>query len=79
MAQFMGTVRGSRGEESRLGTKSSGMITRCMSYDGVVHTVMWHNELTGKDHVRVTLAQHPKRGGNHIITLYDGPCSGEGK
>lgn len=32
MAHFYGTVQGGRGEASRLGHKSSGMLTRCNSY-----------------------------------------------
>lgn len=47
MAQFMGTVRGSRGEVSRLGGKSSGLRTICNGWDKGVEVFADH--VDGKD------------------------------
>jgi hypothetical protein len=53
MAQFYGSVHGSRGEATRLGGKGSGMRVLAASWQGAIRTVLWHNEELGVDCYRV--------------------------
>ena len=48
MARFRGTVQGGRGEASRLGTKNSGMVTKCYGWHSGVKVVASVDE-EGKD------------------------------
>lgn len=72
MAHFYGTVRGSRGTASRLGTKSSGMETVAASYSGAVAVSLY--ERNGVTYARIRLT--PWRGGGSLVELYDGPVDG---
>lgn len=51
MAHFRGTVQGSRGEASRLGSKSSGMSVVLNGWAVGVHVEATHED--GKDVIRV--------------------------
>lgn len=70
MAHFYGTVRGSRGEASRMGGERSGMVTYCASWRGAVRCHAYVNA-EGMDCVRVSLTQWRGRGVER--QLYDGP------
>lgn len=71
MAQFYGTVKGARGEASRLGNKQSGIHVSVKSWEGQVDVHL--NTRDGVDYAYVTLGAH---GGGQSIVLYRGPCSG---
>lgn len=62
MAQFMGVVRGTRGEGTRLGTKNSGMIVEACSWQGKVIVRMTHDETAGVDMFTVDMEPHHGRG-----------------
>lgn len=51
MAHFRGTVKGSRGVSSRLGSKKSGLVVTADGWDVGIRVEVWHGG--GKDHVRV--------------------------
>lgn len=53
MAQFIGFVKGQRGEASRLGSKASGLDVIAASYQGCIEVRLWHDEETGKDMFQV--------------------------
>jgi hypothetical protein len=53
MAQFYGTLQGSRGEASLLGTKFSGLETVAAGWNGAIKTEVFHRD--GRDMYRVTL------------------------
>lgn len=55
MAHFYGTLRGNRGQASRLGTKLSGLQTIAASWQGAVSVSLYHDETTGEDTVSVNL------------------------
>ena len=44
MAQFYGTLQGSRGEATRCGTKTSGMEAVAASWNGAVRVYLKHHE-----------------------------------
>lgn len=74
MAHFYGTLQGSRGKASRLGTKRSDLSTVAASWEGAVSVCLYHNETTGQDCARVALMPWHGRGVDRVI--YDGPVSG---
>ena len=51
MAQFRATIRGNRGQASRLGTKTSGIEAFVNGWDTGVAVVLDHSK--GKDRVKV--------------------------
>lgn len=57
MAHFRGTVQGSRGEASRLGSKSSGMDVVLNGWAVGVHVEAAHED--GKDVIRVFKTKGP--------------------
>ena len=71
MAQFFGCVKGSRGEATRLGDRSSGIVTSTKSWQGQVNVRMWHDARSGKDYVSVILEEH---GGGRSVVLFNGRC-----
>jgi hypothetical protein len=76
MAQFYSTIKGARGEASRLGNKASGMRASIMSYQGCIDVRMGALA-DGNDWVTVWLRPHPqsdKRGGVGVC-LFNGPCN----
>lgn len=51
MAQFRGTIKGQRGEASRLGSKASGLVVRANGWDTGVVVCLDH--VDGRDRVQV--------------------------
>lgn len=76
MAHFRGTVRGARGEASRLGGKSSGLIVVANSWEGRVTTELYYSEAEQCDWARVVLSPRSGSGGTII---YQGPVSYMGR
>ena len=74
MAQFWGTIKGARGEASRLGHKASGLDTYAASWQGAVSVRLWHDAKTGRDMAQVELTTHHSAGVHR--SLYRGPVSG---
>jgi len=74
MAQFWGTIKGARGEASRLGHKASGLDTYAASWQGAVSVRLWHDAKTGRDMAQVELTAHHGAGVHR--SLYRGPVSG---
>ena len=72
MAHFYGTLKGARGEASRLGTKSSGLRTVAASWQGAVD--VWLYEKDGRDYASISLM--PWRGAGKDVAIYDGPVDG---
>ena len=77
MAHFYGTVKGQRGEASRLGSKQSRLETVAASWQGSVRVYLYHDDETGNDMARVSL--QPWQGEGTSATVYDGPVSGAGR
>lgn len=77
MARFRGTIRGQRGEASRLGSPSSGLSAHIAGWQGAVDVELYDKD--GVDMARVSLGQHHSRGQWPPRVLYDGPVSGVGK
>lgn len=71
MAHFIGTVKGQRGEASRLGSKTSGLTTVAASWIGAVRVDL--SERDGVTHALVKLA--PWHGAGVDRILYDGPVN----
>jgi hypothetical protein len=76
MSHFYGVLNGSRGEATRLGTKSSGMTATAASWQGAVRTQLYTGD-DGIDRARVMLIEW--RGAGTYCVLYDGPISGPPK
>ena len=74
MAHFYGTIRGQRGEASRLGGKASGLTVYAASWQGAVRVTLYHHAATDTDYVDVYLTTH--RGAGTERLLYSGPVSG---
>jgi hypothetical protein len=60
MSHFYGTIKGSRGEATRCGSKGSGVSTVAASWGGAIKVVIWHDETTGED--KFTVRQIPWQG-----------------
>lgn len=75
MAQFLGSVQGSRGEATRLGDKNSGLQVEACSWQGKVVVRMWFDKVAGVDRYSVELRPHHGNGVN--ITLVNGEIVGE--
>ena len=73
MAHFYGTLKGNRGEASRLGTKASGIRTTAASWEGAVQVLLTHED--GVDTAYVSLIPWNGKGTNKV--LYSGPVSGK--
>jgi hypothetical protein len=67
MARFRGTVRGGRGEASRLGHKTTGLVVKARGWGGSVDVV-----LSTRDDKDWAFVVHTDSGG-HDTTLYNGP------
>lgn len=74
MAHFFGSVKGQRGEASRLGSKRSDLQTTSASWQGSVDVRLYYDAETGRDMAHVTL--QPWRGSGEHRELYHGPVSG---
>jgi len=78
MAHFRGVVRGSRGEASRLGSRS--LKTVAQAWGGEVQVTMWQETLgdTPGDYVRISVCANSATYGDNVAperTLYYGPLS----
>lgn len=62
MAQFYGTIQGSRGSASRLGDKQSGLQVSAASWSGRVEVDLWHDKVTKVDTFTIRQAPHHGRG-----------------
>lgn len=71
MAHFYGTLQGSRGEATRLGTKNSGLHVKACSYEGAIRVVLRYDPDTQQDIATVTMTRHMSKGTERI--LYKGP------
>jgi hypothetical protein len=72
MARYRGTLRGCRGEASRLGHSSSGLTTVAASWQGAVRVELYADG--DRDFARVILTRH--RGVGIERLLFDGPVNG---
>lgn len=70
MSHFYGTLEGNRGKATRAGTKHSGMITYCASWNGAICCRAYVNA-RGADCVIVGKVPWQGKGVEEI--LYDGP------
>ena len=52
MSHFYGTLKGSRGEASRCGTRNSGLETHAASWKGAIRVAVFTDD-DGEDHFRV--------------------------
>lgn len=69
MAHFYGTLKGSRGEATRCGTKASGLVTYAASWMGAVRSEVFVRD--SEDWARVELV--PWHGNGTSRFLYEGP------
>ena len=74
MAHFLASIKGNRGEASRLGTKKSGLHSVAASWQGAVEVFISQDAVTGKDVASVFLI--PWHGKGITQTLYVGPVGG---
>ena len=72
MAHFYGALKGNRGETSRLGSHSSGLVTTAASWQGAVRVILYAQDGIDRAHVWHV----PWHGQGTTRTLYDGPVSG---
>ena len=75
MAHFLGSVRGTRGEVSRLGGKDSGVSVTAASWQGAVVTRLYVDATTGKDFAVIELTPWHGRGAS--LEIYRGPVDGK--
>ena len=64
MAHFYGSVKGARGEATRLGGKGGGMKAIAAGWEGAIRTTVYHDEATGNDMYRVELIPWGSSGGS---------------
>jgi hypothetical protein len=74
MAHFLGSIRGRRGEATRLGSKRSGLRIKAASWQGAVVVFLHHNEVTGRDMAEISFQTHHDGGTSRMI--YSGPVDG---
>ena len=77
MAQFRGSMKGQRGEASRLGSKVSGLDAHIASWSGAVRVRLWYDKNTDMDMCCVALTTHHGAGAYPERMLYRGPVSGK--
>jgi hypothetical protein len=70
MAHFYGSIKGGRGQATRLGTKNSGMTAVVASWEGAVVIDAYHDPKTGKD--MVSIAKTPWQGAGEAKEVYSG-------
>ena len=76
MAQFQGTVSGSRGEASRLGTKNSGIVTQAKGWNSGVKVYGYVEDGQDKFDIFVTTGSSHKSGTDFIgsvVLVYGEP------
>ena len=72
MAQFRGTVQGSRSQTSRLGGKEKGLVTECNGWNIGVKCVARYNEEADRDEIMIYKTSGSGYGGEfkHIHTVF---------
>lgn len=65
MANFYGTIRGQRGQASRLGNKVSGLTTHAAGWNGCIEVTLAH--VDGRDTFTVTLRPWKNSGGTSRV------------
>ena len=75
MAHFYGTLQGSRGGATRLGTKNSGLNVTAASWEGAVDVYLTYDTENKVDIATVYLKPWHGQGTNRV--LYSGPVSGK--
>ena len=63
MSHFYGTVRGGRGEATRCGHKTTGLVTNAAGYKGSIRTEVWYDEVNQEDRFSVSLTPWQGSGG----------------
>lgn len=53
MSHFYGVIQGGRGQASRCGHKSTGMVATAASWSGAIEVCLFFDETTGKDRFKV--------------------------
>lgn len=71
MSHFYGTLKGTRGEATRCGTKTSGLVSHAASWNGAVRTSLYFNDTVQEDWCRVELV--PWQANGEYRLLYHGP------
>jgi hypothetical protein len=69
MAHFYGTLDGSRGQATRMGTKNSGLQTVAASWQGAVEVTLHHDDHTQRDYATISLK--PWHGAGVHRVLFD--------
>jgi len=69
MSHFYGTVKGTRGEATRCGSKKSGMLTYCASWKGAIRCFAY---VDGKGHDCVRVERTAWQGKGTYKLLYNG-------
>ncbi len=70
MSHFYGTIKGTRGDSTRCGTKNSGMETFCASWAGAIRSFAYID----KEGVDCVIVEKVKwKGAGESVLLYDGP------
>ena len=64
MSHFYGTLEGNRGEATRCGTKSSGLITEAAGWQGAIRVTVYHTD--DRDMFRVELIPWQGSAGKHV-------------
>lgn len=67
MAQFFGTVQGSRGQASRLGSKKGGLTVTAASWQGRIEVILYHDVADGQDKFCIRQVPHHGRGIHQVI------------
>lgn len=70
MAHFYGTLQGTRGEATRLGTQKSGLQTVAASWDGAIQVDLEYDERSGKN--RYTVSERTWHGKGVSRTIAEG-------
>ena len=71
MAHFYGSMKGSRGETTRMGTTNSGMTAHVRGWNLGVRVYLTHNGMTGKDEVSVyRTSGSGQRGSDTLLAHY---------
>lgn len=73
MSHFYGSLKGTKGQVTRCGHKSSGLATTAASYSGCVQVNLMHDDRTGQDMAVVYLRRWQKH--RVDLRLYEGPVN----
>lgn|SRR5512143_1278688 len=73
MAHYYGTVQGGRGTASRLGHKTSGLVTTARTWTHTVTVALHYDEASGRDECSVCISAND---GSKIRSIYSGFLDG---